>query len=79
MKAQIRQLGFPQNVTPHSLRHSFAVHLLEDGVSQTIIQQLLGHRSPSSTNHYLQMTSKALMGIQSPFDRITLEGAYGQH
>lgn len=79
MKAQIRQLGFPQNVTPHSLRHSFAVHLLEDGVSQTIIQQLLGHRSPSSTNHYLQMTSKALMGIQSPFDKITTEDVHGQH
>lgn len=68
MKAQVKQLGFPDGVTPHTLRHSFACHLLEDGVSHALIQQLLGHRSPNSTNVYLQMTSKALMGIQSPFD-----------
>lgn len=72
MKAHAKRLGFPDGVTPHTLRHSFACHLLEDGVSQTFIQQLLGHRSPNSTNVYLQMTSKALMGIKSPFD--TLNG-----
>lgn len=72
MKAHAKRLGFPDGVTPHTLRHSFACHLLEDGVSQTFIQQLLGHRSPNSTNVYLQMTSKALMGIKSPFD--TLDG-----
>jgi len=73
MKKQVRRLGFSEDVTPHTLRHSFACHLLEDGVSQTMIQHLLGHRSPNSTNHYLQMTSKALMGIQSPFDRMGTE------
>lgn len=72
MKAHAKRLEFPDGVTPHTLRHSFACHLLEDGVSQTFIQQLLGHRSPNSTNVYLQMTSKALMGIKSPFD--TLNG-----
>lgn len=72
MKAHAKRLGFPDGVTPHTLRHSFACHLLEDGVSQTFIQHLLGHRSPNSTNVYLQMTSKALMGIKSPFD--TLDG-----
>ena len=70
MKAHAKRLGFPDGVTPHTLRHSFACHLLEDGVSQTFIQQLLGHRSPNSTNVYLQMTSKALMGIKSPFDNL---------
>jgi len=69
LKKQVRLLGLPDTVTPHTLRHSFAVHLLEDGVSQTYIQQLLGHRSPNSTSVYLQMTSKALLGIQSPFDQ----------
>jgi len=73
MKKQVRRLGFPEAVTPHTLRHSFACHLLEDGVSQTMIQQLLGHRSPNSTNVYLQMTSKALMGIHSPFDQMETE------
>lgn len=68
IKKHAQRLGLPEGVTPHTLRHCFACHALEDGVSHTFIQQLLGHRSPNSTNVYLQMTSKALMGIQSPFD-----------
>lgn len=68
IKKHARSLGLPDGVTPHTMRHCFACHALEDGISHTFIQQLLGHRSPSSTDVYLQMTSKALMGIQSPFD-----------
>ena len=68
VKKHVRMLGFPEGVTPHTMRHCFACHALEDGVSHTFIQQLLGHRSPNSTDVYLQMTSKAIMGIQSPFD-----------
>ena len=68
VKTHARALGLPEGVTPHTLRHSFACHALEDGVSHTFIQQLLGHRSPGSTDVYLQMTSKALMGIRSPYD-----------
>ncbi|MFV0328868.1 MAG: tyrosine-type recombinase/integrase [Lachnospiraceae bacterium] len=69
IKKQVRKLGLPEGVTPHTMRHCFACHALEDGVSHTFIQQLLGHRSPASTDVYLQMTSKALMGVRSPFDR----------
>ena len=68
MKKHVRMLGLPEDVTPHTMRHCFACHALEDGVSHTFIQQLLGHRSPDSTDVYLQMTTKALMGIRSPFD-----------
>ena len=68
IREHARKLGLPEGVTPHTMRHSFACHMLEDGVSHTFIQQLLGHRSPASTDVYLQMTSKALMGIRSPFD-----------
>lgn len=68
IKDHARALGLPEGVTPHTLRHCFACHSLEDGISHTFIQQLLGHRSPNSTDVYLQMTSKALMGIRSPFD-----------
>ena len=71
IKKYVRKLGLPEEVTPHTLRHCFACHALEDGVSHTFIQQLLGHRSPKSTDVYLQMTSKALMGIRSPFDTST--------
>ena len=77
VKTHARALGLPEGVTPHTLRHSFACHALEDGVSHTFIQQLLGHRSPGSTDVYLQMTSKALMGIRSPFDTFTPSEAEG--
>ena len=77
VKAHARALGLPEGVTPHTLRHSFACHALEDGVSHTFIQQLLGHRSPGSTDVYLQMTSKALMGIRSPYDTFTPSEAEG--
>ena len=56
-------------VTPHCLRHSFATHLMEQGVEQRKIQSLLGHRDPKSTEVYLHVSNKALMGICSPFDR----------
>lgn len=78
IRARARALGLPEGVSPHTLRHSFACHALEDGLSHTFIQQLLGHRSPKSTDVYLQMTSKALMGIRSPFDTFgTSSGSEG--
>jgi len=49
---QAEKIGLESHVTPHTMRHCFAVHLLEDGVSHTFIQQLLGHRSPGSTEVY---------------------------
>lgn len=77
IKDHVRALGLPDETSPHTLRHSFACHALEDGVSHTFIQQLLGHRSPNSTDVYLQMTSKALMGIRSPFDTFEKSGVEG--
>lgn len=56
-------------VTPHCLRHSFATHLMEQGVEQRNIQALLGHRDPKSTEVYLHVSNKSIMGIRSPFDR----------
>ena len=55
--------------TPPSLRHSFATHLMENGVEQRNIQVPLGYRDPKSTEVYLHVSNKSLMGIQSPFDR----------
>lgn len=60
--------GLPR-VTPHCLRHSFATHLMEQGEEQRNIQVLLGHRDPKSTEVYLHVSNKSLMGIRSPFDR----------
>ena len=69
MRRSVLAAGLPKSVTPHSLRHSFATHLMEAGVEQRNIQTLLGHRDPKSTEIYLHTSNKSLMGIPSPFDR----------
>ena len=69
MHRSVTKAGIRVNATPHSLRHSFATHLMEDGVDYRYIQALLGHRDPRSTEIYLHISNKTLMGIKSPFDR----------
>lgn len=69
MRSSAGAAGLPRSVTPHSLRHSFATHLMEAGVDVRHIQALLGHRSAKSTEVYLHVSNKSLMGIRSPFDR----------
>ena len=55
-------------VSIHSLRHSFATHLLEDGVDICHIQKLLGHKNISTTSRYLHLTRLHLKKIRSPLD-----------
>jgi len=69
MRRSAAEAELPQGVSPHSLRHSFASHLMEAGVEQRHIQALLGHRDPKSTEVYLHVSNKTIMGIRSPFDR----------
>ena len=69
MRRSIIKAGIKTKATPHTLRHSFATHLMEQGVDQKIIQALLGHRDPKSTEVYLHRSNKSIMGIKSPFDR----------
>ena len=57
-----------KHVTSHSFRHSFASHLLEAGCDIKYIQALLGHLNPKSTEFYLHVSNKTLLGIKSPFD-----------
>lgn len=69
MKDASEKAGFKQNVCCHDLRHSCATHLLEAGVDLRTIQVILGHKEMKSTEIYLTVTNKILMGIRSPFDR----------
>lgn len=57
-----------KNVTPHTLRHSYATHLLENGVDIRYIQSLLGHAKPETTMIYTHVKRKDLMHIQNPLD-----------
>ncbi len=60
--------GLKKAVTPHTLRHSYATHLLEAGVDLPTIQKLMGHGSLSSTMRYLHVRSERLLELESPFD-----------
>jgi integrase/recombinase XerD len=65
--------GLTKRVTVHTLRHSFATHLLESGTDIRIIQVLLGHSNLSSTARYTHVSSGLIRQTDSPFDRLTIE------
>ena len=65
--------GLDPSVTVHTLRHSFATHLLEQGVDIRVIQDLLGHRNITSTTRYARVAVNAIRQIQSPLERLDIE------
>jgi integrase/recombinase XerC len=65
MKLLREKLGLASNATPHSLRHSFATHLLTSGADLRSIQELLGHTSLSTTQIYTSVDSAHLMDVYS--------------
>lgn len=67
-KSALRKAGIQKKAAVHSLRHSFATHMMEQGVSLPIIQQLLGHKSLRTTSIYLHVQQYSLDSVKSPFD-----------
>jgi site-specific recombinase XerD len=67
-KNAVDRVGITKNAVPHSLRHSFATHLLEDGADIRTVQELMGHKDVRTTMIYLHVMNKPGLAVRSPVD-----------
>ena len=69
IRAASQQAGITRPVSPHTLRHSFATRLLEDGCDIRTIQELLGHKDVATTMIYTHVLNRGPTAVRSPLDR----------
>ncbi len=77
IKTAAKKTGICKRVSVHTLRHSFATHMLENGTNIRILQELLGHADVKTTDIYTHVMKKDINNLQNPLDRLYLESGKG--
>jgi integrase/recombinase XerD len=79
VKQAARKAGLTRKVTPHTIRHFFATHLLDSGTDVRYIQELLGHKDIKTTLVHTHVTTRSLSAIESPLDQMKLGNRFDKN